>query len=123
MSTSSFARIEMPNADPALIDVLDAFYAADPARARDDGYLRFAHPVASAGDALATLGAALPGLAVPHQGDVHSIDDLIALVNDALEAAGDARRLYPLETGPGWQACYLLATDRAIRLAKILPFA
>src|SRR5262249_41243394 len=108
---------------PALIDVLDAFYSADAARARDDGYLRFAHPVSAASDARAALAAALPGLAVPHEAYVHSIDDLISLVNDALEAAGDPRRLYPLETGHEWQACYLLATDRAIRLAKVLPLA
>ena len=109
--------------DPALIEVLDAYYAADATHARDDGYLRFAHPIAAAGDALATVAAALPGLAVPHPDDVHSLDDLISLVNDALEAAGDTRRLYPLEAGHDWKACFLLATDRAIRLAKVLPFA
>jgi hypothetical protein len=109
--------------DPALIDLLDAYYAADAARAHDDGYLRFAHPISAAGDARASLAAALPGLTVPDQDNVHSIDDLIALVNDALEASGDPRRLYPLETGHDWQACFLLAIDRAIRLAKTLPFA
>jgi cold shock CspA family protein len=109
--------------EPPLIDVLDAYYAGEATRARDDGYLRFAHPIAGVGDALAALAAAVPGLAVPQQDELHSLDDLVSLVNDALAAAGDARRLYPLDAGHDWQACFLFATDRAIRLAKILPFA
>ncbi len=55
--------------------------------------------------------------------EVDSLDDIVALVNDALRAAGDPRRLYPLETTGDWHAYLVLASDRAARLAKILPFA
>lgn len=108
--------------DAALIDVLDAFYATDPARARDDGYLRFAHPLPPAGDALAAIAAALPGLALPGE-PAGSFDDLVALVNRALESAGDPRRFHPLETGRDWRAGFVLPADRAKRLAKVLPLA
>jgi cold shock CspA family protein len=118
LSEHVMAQLIGDRGDAALIDVLDAFYAADPARARDDGYLRFAQP---ASDVLPMIAAALPGLELRPR-ELRSIDDLIVLVNDALEAAGDHRRLYPLETGHDWHACFLLTTDRAIRLAKALPF-
>jgi cold shock CspA family protein len=54
---------------------------------------------------------------------VDSLDDIVALVNDALRAAGDPRRLYALATGGDWHAYLALASDRARRLAHVLPFA
>jgi hypothetical protein len=52
--------------DAALIDLLDAYYAADPARARHDGYVRFARSGTHApGDVLAELAAVLLGAALP----------------------------------------------------------
>ena len=105
--------------DAKLIDVLDAFYAADPERAGHDGYLRFVHPLPAVGDALAAFSAAI-GIALPRP-VARSIDDLVPLVNRALEGAGDPRRLYPLATGRHWRAYYVLAADRARRLARILP--
>lgn len=108
--------------DAALIDVLDAFYARDAARARDDGYLRFAHPLPTAATALGRIASALPGVALPRVTAVH-LDDLVPLVNQALEVARDPRRLYGLETARDWRAYFVLAADRARRLARILPFA
>jgi cold shock CspA family protein len=55
--------------------------------------------------------------------EVDSLDDIVALVNDALRAAGDPRRLYPLETTGDWHAYLVLVSDRAARLAKVLRFA
>lgn len=55
--------------------------------------------------------------------EVDSLDDVVALVNDALRTAGDPRRLYPLETSGDWHAYLVLGSDRATRLAKVLPFA
>lgn len=107
--------------DAALIDVLDAFYAAEPARARHDGYLRFVPPLPAVGDALATFATAL-GTALPRP-VARSIDELAPQINRVLEAARDLRRVYPLTTGRHWRAYYVLAADRAQRLAKILPFA
>jgi cold shock CspA family protein len=107
--------------DAALIDVLDAFYATDPARARQDGYLRFAEPPAA--DDLAAIAVALAGIPLPRATGPLSAGDLLAMVNRALEAAHDPRRLYPLETGGGWRAYIVLHGDRARRLAKILPLA
>lgn len=110
-------------ADAALIDVLDAFYAADPARARHDGYLRFVQPRPTAAEAFAAIHAIVPDLALPRPTAAHSADDLLLQVNHALETVRDPRRLFRLETGGGVRAYYLLAADRAKRLARILPFA
>jgi cold shock CspA family protein len=55
--------------------------------------------------------------------DVESLDDIVLMVNAGLRAAGDARRFYPLETDGDWHAYLALATDRAQRLATVLPFA
>jgi cold shock CspA family protein len=107
--------------EAALVDVLDAFYAADPARRRHDGYLRFMPPLPSVGDALAAFAMAV-GMALPRP-VARSIDELVPQVNRVLEAARDVRRVYPLATGRHWRAYFLLTTDRAQRLAKILPFA
>ncbi|HEX3758790.1 MAG TPA: hypothetical protein VHW23_08795 [Kofleriaceae bacterium] len=107
--------------DAALIDVLDAFYAADPARAHHDGYLRFVPPLPAVGDALAAFATAL-GTALPRP-VARSIDELAPQINRVLEAARDVRRVYPLATGRHWRAYYVIAADRAQRLVKILPFA
>jgi cold shock CspA family protein len=141
--------------DVAVLDVIDAFYVQDGARARHDGYLRRVRPFhQSAGDILADIAAVVPGATLPQQlswtraepgrgparetlgtlqvrmpdgGDraieVESLDDIVALVNDVLRAAGDPRRLYPLDTSGDWHAYLALASDRAARLAKVLPFA
>jgi len=113
--------------DASLIDVLDAFYAADPAAAQHDGYLRFdaSRPAAAALAAvtarLSGVGLSSFGLAAP--AEVATLDDVIAQVNAALATAGDPRRLHPLVTGYPWRACFLLAADHAQRLSAILPFA
>jgi cold shock CspA family protein len=109
--------------EASLIEVLDAFYAADATRARHDGYLRFTHPLPGAAESLATIAEALPGVMVPRLSGPHSASDIASLVNRALTAASDPRRLYPLETGHDWRAYFLLPVDRAKRLGKILPFA
>jgi hypothetical protein len=110
-------------ADAALIEVLDAFYASDPARARHDGYVRFAQTRPTAADAHAAITAIVPDIALPRPTEVHTADDLLILVNQALETARDARRVFRLETGPSVRAYFILPADRAKRLAKILPFA
>ncbi len=55
--------------------------------------------------------------------EVESLDDIIALANEALREASDVRRLYALDTAGDWHATIVLASDRAKRLARILPFA
>ena len=50
-------------------------------------------------------------------------DDLLLRVNQTLETARDARRVFRLEAGPGLRAYFILPADRAKRLSKILPFA
>ena len=55
--------------------------------------------------------------------DVDSLDDIVCLVNETLRSAGDARRLYPLDTDGVWHAYLVLEADRAKRLASVLPFA
>ncbi|HEX8109253.1 MAG TPA: OB-fold nucleic acid binding domain-containing protein [Kofleriaceae bacterium] len=105
----------------SLLDVLDAFYATDSSRGRHDGYLRFMPPLPSVGDALARFATAL-GMALPRP-VACSIDDLVPQINRVLEASRDPRRVYPLATSRHWRAYYLLDTERAQRLAKILPFA
>lgn len=105
----------------SLLDVLDAFYASDSSRGRHDGYLRFMPPLPSVGDALARFATAL-GMALPRP-VASSIDDLVPQINRVLEASRDPRRVYPLATSRHWRAYYLLDTDRAQRLAKLLPFA
>ena len=110
-------------AETPLIDVLDAFYAADAARARHDGYLRFAPPLPDAAETIAAIAAALPGLTLPRPTGPHAAGDIAAAVNRALEAAGDPRRLHALATGHDWRAYIVLPADRARRLTKILPFA
>ena len=146
--------------DASLIDVIDAFYVQDGARARHDGYLRRARPFHhNACDILADIAALVPGAPLPQQLswtraepiapgselaieretigtlqvrlpdgseralEVDSLDDIVALVNDTLRTAGDPRRLYPLETSGDWHAYLVLSSDRAARLAKVLPFA
>lgn len=104
-----------------LLDVLDAFYATDSSRGRHDGYLRFMPPLPSVGDALARFATAL-GMALPRP-VARSIDELVPQINRVLEASRDVRRVYRLATTRHWRAYYLLDTDRAQRLAQILPFA
>jgi hypothetical protein len=105
----------------SLLDVLDAFYATDSSRGRHDGYLRFMPPLPAVGDALAAFATAI-GMALPRP-VAGSIDDLIPQINRVLAAARDTRQVYPLATSRHWRAYYLLPIDRALRLAKILPFA
>jgi cold shock CspA family protein len=107
---------------PALIDLLDAYYAADAARARPDGYLRFVPPLPTPADAMAVFADALPGVALPRPSDARTIADTAALVNQALESQRDPRRLWTLATGSNVRAYYLMASDRARRLARFLPF-
>jgi cold shock CspA family protein len=108
-------------AEAPLLDVLDAFYAADPDRARHDGYLRFAPPLPSAAEAVAAIAAVVPGLTLPRLTGPHAAGDIAAAVNGALEVAGDPRRLHALATGRDWRAYILLPADSARRLVKILP--
>ena len=110
-------------AEAPLIDVLDAFYTADAARARDDGYLRFAPPLPDAAETVDAIAAVLPGLTLPRPTGPHCAGDIAAVVNRALDAAGEPRRLHALATDHDWCAYFLLPADRAKRLAKILPFA
>jgi cold shock CspA family protein len=105
-----------------LIDVLDAFYAADPARAQHDGYVRFVQPRPTASEAHAALAAVIADIELPAP-DGHTADDLLLQVNEALETARDARRVFRLAAGPGLRAYFILPADRAKRLSKILPFA
>jgi hypothetical protein len=105
-----------------LIDVLDAFYAADPARRRADGYLRLS-PGAPAVEAVAAIASLVPGIAMPRALEASSVDDAAAQANQALEAAGDPRRLYRLRMVPDRRAYLVLTADRAQRLAGLLPFA
>jgi cold shock CspA family protein len=109
--------------DAVLIDVINAYYAQDRARARHDGYLRCdVRDTAQLFDRLATLlgGASLP---IPST-DVRYglVDRIVDHVNDALRAADHPRRVYALETGADWQAYLVLEPDRAQRLAQVLPF-
>jgi len=110
-------------ADAALIDVLDAFYAGDPARARTDGYLRLSQPMPTAADAFAAIVAIIPDIALPRATEARTADDLLILVNHTFETARDPRRVFRLETRPGVRAYFILGADRAKRLSKILPFA
>ncbi len=124
--------------DATLIDVIDAFYVQDGARARHDGYLRRVQPFRyDAADILAEIAALLPDARIPRQlaktraapgsGEqtlgVDSLPIVVDLVNDSLRAAGDTRRLYSLDTRGDWRAYLALSPDRAQRLAGVLPFA
>lgn len=129
--------------DATLLAVIDAFYVQDRARARHDGYLRHTKPFQpSTADILAEIAALIPDAAIPRQLswavrtlqvrlpdgserslDVESLDDIVFLVNDTLRAAGDLRRLFPLQTTGDWHAYFVLSAERAKRLASILPFA
>jgi cold shock CspA family protein len=124
--------------DATLIDVIDAFYVQDGARARHDGYLRRVQPFRyDAADILAEIAALLPNARIPRQLaktraapssseqtlGIESLPVVVDLVNDSLRAAGDARRLYPLATGGDWRAYLALPADRAQRLTSVLPFA
>ena len=109
--------------DAALIDVLDAFYAADAVRARNDGYVRFVQSRPTAAEAHAALAEVLADIDLPRPVNGHTADDLLILANQTLETARDPRRVFRLETGPGLRAYFILPADRAKRLAKILPFA
>jgi len=123
--------------DATLIDVIDAFYVQDGARARHDGYLRRVQPFRyDAADILAEIAALLPNARIPRQLaktraapsseqtlGVDSLPVVVDLVNDSLRAAGDARRLYPLDTRGDWRAYLALPADRAHRLTGVLPFA
>jgi len=109
--------------DATVVDVIDAFYAADPASARHDGYLRFVHPRDSAADAVEDITALLPGIALPQaleQGDVEAV---VALANQALAATSDPRTLHPLRTTAGRHAYFLLTAAQRDQLAGTLPFA
>src|SRR5215831_13308490 len=80
--------------DAALIDVLDAFYAADPAHARSDGYVRFVEARPTARDAYAALADVVRDVALPSPTNGHTADDLLILVNQTLETARDPRRVF-----------------------------
>jgi cold shock CspA family protein len=105
-----------------LIDVLDAFYTADPACARSDGYLGFAREVTAA-DAHAAVTAAILGITVPVPPEPAALDDVVAAANQALAAAGDPRKLYALRTRADRRAYFVLTAERAQQLARLLPFA
>jgi cold shock CspA family protein len=141
--------------DATLLDVLDAYYTADPVRAKHDGYLRHDWRFhQETDDVLAELAVLLPDVKLPaqlawterdtterghrelraslrvrlpdgaeQQVDIDSLDDVVELVNKALRTAGDGRRVYALDTAGDWHAYYVLASDRAKRLAGMLPFA
>jgi cold shock CspA family protein len=146
--------------DATLLEVIDAYYVQDGARARHDGYLRRVRPFRhSSSDIFADIGALLPGIALPQElswigaepadpalrrsiqieslgtlqlrlpdgGErtlaVDSLDDIVTIVNETLRAAGDPRRLYPLDTRGDWHAYLVLPAERAARLASYLPFA
>jgi len=116
--------------DATLIDVIDAFYVQDKRRAQHDGYLRRVEGLRhGAADVLAEIAALLPDAQIPRQSpdgaaqaDGASLDHTVSLVNEALRAAGDPRRLYRLETRGDWHAYLALPSDRARRLATVLPF-
>lgn len=132
-------------AHAALLDVMDAFYRGDLAAAQHDGYLRHEAPIRhDATDLLAEIAALVPGGAVPrrlswdpadgalriqrpdrseHSVAGDALGDLVTLVNDALAASADPRRLYALQTSASWHAWLVLTEDRARRLASLLPFA
>ena len=139
--------------DASLIDVIDAFYARDSGRARTDGYVRFSRPLqqpladvfaafaqicgpaAPRAMSWVTRADGAPGSGALEVGmpdgsvrrvEIASSDDVaavVAVVEDALRMAGDARRVYALQAGPGRHAYLVLAADRAKRLATVLPFA
>lgn len=116
--------------EATLIEVIDAFYIQDSTRARHDGYLRRVqglrhNPV----ELLAEIATLLPDAKLPRElaasasaTDGDSLDKIVSLANEALRAAGDPRRLYPLETRGDWHAYLALPSDRAQRLATVLPF-
>jgi cold shock CspA family protein len=110
--------------DAVLIDVIDAYYAQDRARTQHDGYLRCDPPDAASADLLAKLAALVPGAAIARElaAGAESPEALVDLVNDALRAADDPRRVYELETGASWRSYLVLAPDRAQRLSNVLPF-
>jgi cold shock CspA family protein len=128
--------------DATLLSVIDAFYAQDGARARHDGYLRRGRRFPDDADLLAEIAGMVPGATIPRQlswtgrtlhvrlpdgndraVEIDSLDDIVRLVNEALRAAGDPRRLYSLDTDGVWHAYLVLDADRANRLASVLPFA
>ncbi|HEU4735176.1 MAG TPA: hypothetical protein VFT22_45105 [Kofleriaceae bacterium] len=138
--------------DATLLEVIDAYYVQDGARARHDGYLRRVRPFRHAGsDIFADIAALMPGARIPQEVawtgseasdsqalgtlqlrlpdggertlEVVSLDDIVMFVNEVLRAAGDPRRLYPLDTRGDWHAYLALPADRAVRLASDLPFA
>lgn len=106
-----------------LMPLLDAYYAAEPARAIAEGYVRF---TGDASGALAELAARVPGARLPEERPA-TIAEAVALANNALAAAGDARRFYPLALpdaplGITEASAYLaLTAPRAERLARVLP--
>lgn len=118
--------------DATLIDVIDAFYVQDGTRARHDGYLRRVDGLRhNAADILTEIAALLPDAKIPRQLELAtgaaategaSLDHIVSRVNEALRAADDPRRLYPLETRGDWHAYLALPSDRARRLATVLPF-
>jgi hypothetical protein len=132
-------------AHATLLAVVDAFYRGDPAAAQHDGYLRHDAPLRhETTDVLAEVAALVPGGAVPRRlawdagasalrvqlpdrsersvaGD--ALGEIVTLVNDALAASADPRRLYALNTAGTWHAWLVLTEDRARRLAGLLPFA
>jgi len=109
-------------ASVGLIDVLDAFYTADAACARSDGYIGFAC-AATVAEAHAQVTAAIPGIAVPLEPEAAAVEDVVAAANQALAAAGDPRKLYPLQIRPERRGYFVLTAERAQQLARLLPFA
>lgn len=115
------ARFGGRASDASVLDVLDVYYTADAARARNDGYVRLVAPLPAASDALAAFAAVLPGAALPRLAGGSSISDAVKAVNQALAAAGDPRRLYAIAGVSDGRAFFALAADRAKRLEKLLP--
>jgi hypothetical protein len=71
---------------------------------------------------LGTLHAELPDGRERHL-DVESLDDIVRMVNGALRAAHDDRRLHALETDGDWHAYLVLGAEPTRRLTHVLPFA
>lgn len=127
--------------DATLLAIVDAYYTAEPARAVAEGYLRHdARFGQETSDVLAELAERVPGVHLWRQlewtkqtlnvelpdgskrsVEVESLDDVVALANEALAAAGDARRFYPLDTDGDWHAYLALTAARADRIARALP--
>ena len=104
-----------------LVDVLDAFYTADPAAARQDGYVRFAASATPA-EAIAAIDAALPGIQWMTDLEGGDVDRAVFLANRSLGHANDRRgTLFRLRSSSEIRAYLTMMVDRAHRLSGTLP--